>query len=199
MPEYKKILALLKDFFPSPYHHYHLVEKPWGISFETLHWSYYLVSFLLGMVVLYYLLAWEASKWTNPFKVPFSWFFFIISAIVSGVLVCGLLFIFYGHDITKLEVNMEEKCLVVHGVIFKTKIPFSEMESIRLNAVYVQGNKGSSGRSEFYLLAGEERIFCFGSGSWTDYKNPGHQAFSKYAMDLGNALDGIVKLETRKK
>lgn len=193
MPENKEILALLKDFFPSSYHNYNLVEKPWGVSLETLHWSYYLVSLIIAMAVLYYLLAWEASKWTNPFKMPFSWFFFILSFVVGGISVCGVLFIFYGHDITKLEVNMEKKCLVVHGVILKTTIPFSEIKSISLNTVYVTGTKGSSGRNDYYLFAGEKRIFCLGLGRWTDYKHPEHQAFLKYATDLAKALEGCVK------
>ncbi len=65
----EELFKELSPFFPSKFHPYSLYLENNVCYFSTLHWGYYLFTFLASVSILYAFIYWEAAyKYANPFK-----------------------------------------------------------------------------------------------------------------------------------
>ncbi len=191
------IAASLRPLFPSSYHNYSFAEQPWGFSLFTLHWSCYIVVVCTVSVCIYLLLAWENSKWSLPLKIKFSWLKLVASFLFSLVTAGGIMFLIFGHDISRLDVNIKENYIIVHGIFSTERIDFSQIADIKVVSVNVSRSRTSSARNDFYLVSGERRVLCFSGGKWTEYDAPENIEFSKYTSRIAAELNTIIRLSKK--
>ncbi len=146
------------------------------------------------MAILYFFLSWESSKWKLPIKFGFSWFKLIISFLVSSILVGSLLFLFFSHNVTRLDIKRTEKKLIVHWVVFSKEIPFSEIKQIQLSSkIVTSGRTSSSKHTEFFITDGKNTLFDFSGGKWAWDNSTEFDDFKIYTNKLSTAIMQIIE------
>ncbi|TAE76340.1 MAG: hypothetical protein EAZ85_00265 [Bacteroidetes bacterium] len=128
----------LLPFFPSKYHAYHLSLEDNICHFSTLHWGYYLLTFLVVTPVLFLLIYWESAyKYANPFthkpikkiSLKTNITTFLVCALV-GLMMTSIPFILYSDDVTKVSIDGNKKEIRIYGIFSTETIPFAKINQI---------------------------------------------------------------------
>lgn len=153
----KKLYEELSVLFPSKFHNYKLVLGNDICDFVTLHWSVYLGVFLVSTCILYAFLYWEmAYKYTNPFTtspkiVVSNWGKIIVLLVCVGVslIITGIPFILYSHDITKVSIDNKKREFRVYGVLLSESIPFKKVHKIDYYFKIIENKSTKSGSTTY--------------------------------------------------
>jgi|GEM_PF-3150958 len=143
---YKELLPL----FPSKFHPYKLILDGKGCHFVTLHWGYYVATFVLITAVLYLFLYWESAyKYHNPFTSPpvrpvSRWTNILMLSLcaLAGLILTGIPFALYSNDTTKISLDAGKQAIVLHGVFASEKIPFNKINEVAYHFITVSRKSG---------------------------------------------------------
>jgi len=136
----KELYKELASYFPSKFHSYNLSYNEGGIYFQSLHWSFYLVLFIIIFLIVYNFICWESIKYKNFFlAIPKSIkehgtnynYLLLFACIMFSLLLASIPYIMTAtEDITNGGIDLKKQQIYHYRNFYRKEFSFNKTNKI---------------------------------------------------------------------